>query len=207
MEVIEKYNELIAERKILKKQLKEKKLQFKNSKRNIKAHINAINILTETSKIIYKETIEKIESVVTLAIRHVYERRFDFKIILEEKRNNLEARMVVTENGKEFNIKDDQGGGMIDIISFALRIIMWHIKEPRSRNVLILDEPFKWTGLYIEEAGQMLRYLAKKLNMQIILVTHDEKLMGICDKIYYISHNGIESKVKLIKQEKLRRRK
>jgi DNA repair exonuclease SbcCD ATPase subunit len=205
-DVIDNYRELLSERKTLGRQLKKKKLRYMRIGRDIEAHNETITILTETSRAIHKETIERIESVVTLAIRYVYDRPFEFRILLDEKRKNIEARMVVMEGEHEFSIKDELGGGIVDIISFALRIVLWNIQSPKTRNLFFIDEPFKWTGVYIEKAGQMLRYLAKELGLQIVLITHDDALMEVCDRVYRISHNGTESEVKLIKQRTLRRR-
>lgn len=207
MKVLNKYKELTIERKILQKQIKKKKLRYSRLNREIEARLEAINILVELSKTIYQEVITKIESVVTLSIRYVYDRPFEFKIKLEEKRNNIEAKFVLTEGEDEYEIKGDQGGGMINIISLAIRIVMWKIKEPKTRPFFSFDEPFYWLGNYIEKAGRMLKYLADELELQILLLTHEPDLKDICDRMYRIDHDGVKSHATLIKKRKLKRRK
>ena len=45
-----------------------------------------------------------------------------------------------------------------------------------------MDEPFRWTGNLTELAANMRKEISKKLGLQIIMVTHDERLMEIADK-------------------------
>ena len=97
--------------------------------------------------------------------------------------NRPQINLLVQDGENEPYIpKEEQGGGLLDIISFALRVVLWSLEKPRSRNILIMDEPFRWTGNLTELAANMMKEISKKLGLQIIMVTHDERLMEIADK-------------------------
>jgi DNA repair exonuclease SbcCD ATPase subunit len=198
-DVLEEYNKLKTERELLEKQLRKKRRRILRLNRDIKAHDEAQLFLSEVSKLIHKETVEKIENLVTLCLRAVYERPFKFRLDFKEKRKSIEAEPIVQEGKHEFNPKEDKGGGMIDLISFAFRIILWNIQEPKTRRLFVLDEPFKRAGAYVSKIGPMLRYLSEQLKLQMIILTHEDKLRDICDRVYMVTHDGRRSIVKLIK--------
>lgn len=198
-DALEEYNKLVTERKILQEQLKRKKKKSNRLSRNIKAHDEAQLFLAEVARLIHRETVAKIENLVTLCLRAVYERPFDFKLDFKEKRKTVEAKPIIKEGKYEYDPKEDKGGGMIDLISFAFRIILWNIQEPKTRRLFILDEPFKRAGTYIVKIGSMLKYLSDKLKIQMIILTHEDELIDICDRVYRITHDGKKSNVKLIK--------
>lgn len=198
-EILERYRQIRTERALYIKKHKAKERRLRQLRRDIKAHDISRLILTEAGKLAQEDVKKKVETLVTLAIRTVFDRPLTFKLIFEEKRKNVEARPVIIEGGHEYVPKDDMGGGLIDIISFALRLVLWQISKPRSRSIFILDEPFKFTGALIERAGEMLQYLSKELGFQVVLISHDDELIGMCDRVYRISHDGKESVVKLVK--------
>ena len=200
------YNKLVARRDDLRDQRKDKRKEIKELERDIENHYKARVVLTEVGKLTQKKFKRRVESLVTLAIRSVFDRPYRFHLEFEEVANRMQCTPVITEDDKEYMPKEDMGGGIIDIISFALRIVLWSMESPQSRNVFILDEPFKWTGILIEQAGAMLKRLSKELNFQVIMISHDEELINICDRVWRITHDGTRSKVKLIKGRVIKRR-
>jgi DNA repair exonuclease SbcCD ATPase subunit len=69
------------------------------------------------------------------------------------------------------------GGGAIDVASFALRIALWSMQQPKTRPTLILDEPFKHLKGEVtnRKVLEMVNKISKKLNIQIIMVS-DERV-------------------------------
>lgn len=181
---------LLEEQKVflLKERSKAKKI-YKNL-------IKARWVLTEVTKLTQEMFKEKVESLITMAIRTVFKRDFVFELIMERKRNRFECRPVVKENGCEFDLKFDRGGGLIDIISFVFRVVNWNMEKPRSRNVFFLDEPFRFIGKgkMLARVGEMLKKISDKLNFQVIMVTHDVEFKKLADKVFYVGRNkGVSS--------------
>lgn len=190
---------LIARKAQLLVAKRENRRDIRTLQKDVDNHIKARVILTQVGKLTQEKFKRRVESLVTLAIRSVFDREFDFALIFEEKNNQVTCTPMIYEDDKVYIPKDDLGGGIIDVVSFALRIVLWSMESPRSRNVFILDEPFKNTGALISKAGEMLKHLSSELNFQVILISHDEELINICDRVWRVSHDGIRSDVKLIK--------
>lgn len=208
-ELIDKYDELFRYRKFAKKSLRESKLDIKEIKKDIIDHNKARWVITEVAKITQQETKEKIEKLITLALRSIFERDFTFKLRFEQKANKVYAIPIVIDDEEEFtDMKDDLAGGVVDIISLAFKIILWSMELPKRRNLFIVDEPFRFTGRLVKKAGYMLKYLSEELNFQVIMVSHDDELIEICDRVYGVKHNGKHSIVTLIKgnKRKIKRR-
>lgn len=69
------------------------------------------------------------------------------------------------------------GGGVVDVAAFALRVSCLMLHRPRLSKVVVLDEPFRFVSAeYQENVGRMLEELASDLDLQVIMVTHNEEL-------------------------------
>jgi len=190
-------NESIGKKNLLGAQ---KIVKIKNLKysENLYADLSKARwVVAEVAKLTQERFKKRVESLITMIMRSVFNRDFEFELIMERKRNKLECRPVVRENGNEFDPKFDRGGGLIDVISFAFRLVLWNLEKPKSRNVFILDEPFRFMGrgTMMERVGAMLKELSEKLNFQIIMITHEKQLESIADKVFYVSYDKGKSYV------------
>jgi DNA repair exonuclease SbcCD ATPase subunit len=60
--------------------------------------------------------------------------------------------------------------------------------RPRSRNVLILDEPFGNLSVdLMPRASEMIKQISERLGLQIIMVTHAEELIQAADKTFRVN--------------------
>jgi len=148
---------------------------------------------------------EQVESLATVAVRSVFDRPYSVKLLSEKRRGRMETEILILENGEEFQPKDEMGGSMMDLLSFVMRVILWSLQAPRSRNTFVLDEPMKFlgSGIRLQQAARMLNEISRSLQCQLIIVTHEtEVLAALADTAYLIEHNGVESLVELIKEPK-----
>lgn len=150
------------------------------------------NIISEASRLTQQQFKEFVESLVTMAIQSVFpEKDYRFVVDFNLQSNRSVIDLLVQQGDKEPYVpEDEQGGAILDIISFALRIVLWSLEKPRSRNVLIFDEPFKWTGDLTERAANMMKEISERLNIQMIMVTHDHRLSDIADRSWMVSRNS-----------------
>ena len=191
MSAYSKYKRLLVKKELLAEQLEVKKLTKEAEADELEELIETRYVLTEVSKATQKQFKEQIESLVTMAIESVFtDRDFGFMLKFEQKANKIVCEPLITEHGEEFTPKDELGGGMVDIISFALRIVLWTMESPQRRNLLIFDEPFKFTGELSKLAGQMMKELSHRLEIQMIMITHDKSLADIADKAWEVKHDG-----------------
>jgi DNA repair exonuclease SbcCD ATPase subunit len=206
------FKSLSVENKMLSANLRSLRLSKKIAERKHTDYVKAQKFYIFLAKEVQKEAKEHIENIVTMAIQTVYEYPYKFKLLYEEKRGAVSCTPLIIDGVDEYQPKDAMGGGMLDIIGFALRITLWSMQNPRSDNIFLLDEPFRFTGQLSAKAGLMLKILSEKLNFQVLLVTHDDSLIDVCDKVWVITKRDY-SKVSLIKgivkkaKRKIKRRK
>ena len=102
------------------------------------------------------------------------------------------------------------GGGPKDVASFALRCAFWSL-DKKSRNILILDEPFNFvnddpkekTRKLQQKCVEMFRQVVDKLGMQAIVVTTLPEFLNVADKIFSVScESGISQVEELVFSKK-----
>ena len=142
----------------------------------------------------------QLETLVTNALQFIFGPLFRFEIELTEHGGQPVAEFyVVTEwEGELIRNKpqDSRGGGVVDILSLALRIAFMESMQPRLAGPLILDEPGKHVSDdYIEAMVEFLCSVSNTFDRQIILVTHNAHLIESADSSYMISMQAGRSSV------------
>src|SRR3972149_774820 len=199
MDIKDKYNLLYNKQQSLIIQEKQLKSKVKKLSSKIKDYKNTRTILNESIKIVHQKFKEKIEHVITNAIRTIFDRDLTCNLIYEEKYNEIVTHIIIKEDNNELDPKDEMGGSIVNVISFVFRIILWHFSSPRPRNVFILDEPFTWTGKLISFIGMILKDFSRRFNFQVILITHDNNLIEFGDRVFKVSMKNKRSIVRRIR--------
>lgn len=161
-------------------------------------------VIAEVAKQTQHKFVQYVENMGTLAIKTVFDRDFRFLVNFEIKRNKSECMLLIQEGDQEpFIPSAELGGGVLDVISFALRIILWSLQNPRTRNTILLDEPFRFLGDLTPLAGTMLKELSRKMNIQFIVTTHSSELAEFADRSWNVSiENGISKVIPNFEEEK-----
>lgn len=195
MNLQDKYNQLVAQKDLLISNKKKIKRKLKTLNQTLQDHKDTRTILNEAIRLTHQKFKDQIEIIITKSIRTIFNRDFTFELQYEEKRNEIESKIIVKENDEELDPKDEMGGSIVDIISFAFRICLWHMSSPRSRNTFILDEPFRFCGKLSSLAGMVLKELSELLKFQVILITHDDELVKYGDRVFKVFMRNSKSYV------------
>ena len=125
-------------------------------------------------------TVKKIkggfEQLGTYALRYVFSG--DYKFLLEfDRRGNLpvlDFKVSTPTCKKPFNPIDSDAGGVMDILSLALRVALLELSKPKIEGFLLLDEPFRNINGedYLQNSLKFIKEINKKINRQIILTTN-----------------------------------
>lgn len=188
-----------GERDLLERQLTEKKQSLAKEQTDVDVLIKARWVLTEVIRITQENVKEYIESLVTMAIRSVLiDRPYKFLVEFRTEGNRSNCHLLVQEADYEPYVpKDDQGGGIIDVCSFALRVVVWSLGRPRTMPVLYLDEPMRQVGETnseeIARTRDMISQVTKECGLQLILNTHDTELASMADRVFRCVHDGVKS--------------
>lgn len=142
-------------------------------------------LLIEQGQLVIQEVAQKTQSrlafhisgMVGACIKAIFpEDQYEFKMEFVQRRGKTECDLFLADAaGNRIKPEDAEGGGLVNVAAFALRIALWSLSKP-SRPVFVLDEPFHF--LHSAEAharvAEMLNELGQKLNLQIIMVTGEE---------------------------------
>ncbi len=179
--------------------IEENNLKIEKLSDSMNTMVKARWILAEVTKKTQINFKNQVEKLTTIALKSVFNADYEFKLLFETKRNKMEARAVILENGVEFEPKNEMGGSILDLISFMLQITFIFLEKPSKRKVIILDEPFRFLGELKSKAGKMLKEISIELGIQIIFVTHDDILSEVAGTIYHVTKDNNISNVKRIK--------
>ena len=139
-----------------------------------------------------------ISELVSLALSSIYEDPYKFRLKFSLKRGKTEADPVFIREGKEYKPGKRTGYSTVNIAAFALRISVHNIQNPRLRNVLVLDEPFKDLDKKAKpKAAKLLKVLAKERNLQILMISHDPVFINSADRLF---ENRKEGNISIIEE-------
>ena len=187
--------------------LEQRKGQHSHIEKQLHYHKGNLNVLNE-----YKENLEKAQAIiqivaqatqeefkyqitelVSLAEAAVFDDPYELDIEFVQKRNQTEANLWFVREGERIHPLSASGGGAVDVAAFALRVSLWSLLKPKSRPILILDEPF--SRLKGEDANvkviQMVKEVSQQLGLQIIMIS-DERvplhdIEAGADKVFKVS--------------------
>lgn len=184
----------------LEEQLSDAKSELIIISNNIELLEKVIILFQKTSEFAREQAKIQIESLVTKCLQFIFESNIEFLIEIEELRNKANAEFYVVSENEDVIIKTkpelSRGGGIVDIVSLALRIAFLQIHKPRIEGPLILDEPAKHVSAdYIFNVGDFLKQTSEMFNRQIIMVTHNQHLSSISNYCYRVELNGSISSV------------
>jgi DNA repair exonuclease SbcCD ATPase subunit len=131
--------------------------------------------VTDIAVACQQECQHSISALVTRCLEAVFpENRYRFALVFEQKREQTEARCVLNDAaGNEYDPLTACGGGVVDVISFALRLATLILSVPQPSKVLILDEPFRFLSAgHRPRLVNLLESLCQETGFQIIMVTH-----------------------------------
>lgn len=201
-EEIKKIERKIIEKESLKKSVEERLQNKIVEKIKITDEIElleSVNILLQkTSNFAREQSKNQIEELTTNCIQFIFENQSKFIVEIDELYSKASADFYIIDQEENVEIKtkpvESRGGGLIDIISLALRISFLQLYKPLINGPLVLDEPAKHVSEdYIYNVGDFIKRSSEMFNRQIIMVTHNTHLASIAQNVYKISKENNRS--------------
>ncbi|MGD0152574.1 MAG: ATP-binding protein [Thermacetogeniaceae bacterium] len=169
-------------------------------------------LLQEAARHAREQGRRQVEFMVTQALQFVFGGDLDFKVVIEDKRDRPEAEFYVCSSyGGDLRVEtapqDARGGGVVDVISLALRLALLHAFHPQGNppqvglgGPVILDEPAKHVSEeYAPQVAQFLKSFSQSLGRQIIMVSHNQHLADSADIAYLVEMSQGRSSVRRIR--------
>jgi len=138
----------------------------------------AVELLAVVQKVSQAKIKEGFEGIITHALQYVFENESSFELEFGRRGNLQELDFNLKKPGFEeaYDILDTESGGVIDIVSISLRLVLMEINTPKINGFLLIDEPF--TGVskdedYLPRARDFVQEIQQKLKRQIIIISHE----------------------------------
>ena len=168
---------------------------FDNYNKKAEGMNNELKVLEEAQAFLQKVAQDtqqhlkfQIEDIVNLALETCFPGEYTFEILFEISRGKTNAELVFLDQktGRQIDPMNASGGGVVDLTTFALRIACYAL-EHNTDNVIVLDEPFRFLSRDLQErAGEILKTLSNKMNLQIIMVSHISEIINVADKVFEV---------------------
>ena len=180
------------------KLLQQSRDNLKQAQIQLADHEEAREIIREVGLKTQQALSYHISDITSLALEAVFDDPYELVVDFIHRRNKTECDLWFQRDGNRVNPLEASGGGAVDVASFALRVACWSMENPRTRPVIILDEPMKFVsrmGGLQERASQMIKEISQKLGIQFIIVTHEETLTESADKVFTVTNRKGKSTV------------
>ena len=190
-EIQEKLNTLRVKKQSNEELLKSRKQRLEEIKAETEETLKSISVCQNVATEVQKQLSVKIDTIVNLALATCFGDEYTFKLNYVPARGKTEVEFLLLQNGKEIDPMNQNGGGLIDILCFALRVAVFNISH--TDDVMVFDEPFRFVSKGLrEKVAEVVHTFSERLNIQILEVTHVEELMDNSDKRFVIKKiNGV----------------
>lgn len=170
--------------------------ELRDAKRALHHHEQAREVIREVGLKTQQQLQYHISDITSLALESVFNEPYKLEVEFVQRRNKTECDLFFVRQGERMDPLTASGGGAVDVAAFALRIASWSMARPRTRNTIILDEPFRFLSADNQErASTMLKELSQRLGIQFIIVTHEQVLASYADKTFEVKIKKGKSKV------------
>ncbi len=172
------------------KSIDDLKEEIKQNKRSLRRHEQAREVIREVGLKTQQELQWHISDITSLALEAVFNDPYELVAEFVQRRNKTECDLYFERDNNRMDPLSASGGGAVDVAAFALRVASWSMQHPRSRAVLVLDEPFKHLKGEKENHRvlEMIKQISEKLKTQIIMVSDEriprEDIIAAADKVF-----------------------
>ncbi len=184
----QRYNRLKAEHDLVKARLVAAKADADKARAQ-RLDIDVVQRVLQTSAAMVQNNFGTyISGIVTKAMHHVFPERVNdtFVVRFRENRGQTECQLLIrSQCGSEAHPFTCAGGGVWDVLAFALRAVVLVLEQPRRSKFMVCDEPFK--NLHGKDAREnaldMLYNTCKSLGIQCLVVHQSDGKEGDDDNV------------------------
>lgn len=162
---------LNAKRKDLHREEERLTVEVKLAEELENTTVQVQRLIQEASQITLEAISIKINTIVSNAIKAVFPDPYQFDLGFKILYGKLATDMKLTRHGKVYDMREDNGDGLVDCVALALRVAVLCLDKRKLRRLLIMDEPIGALSVnYQSVAGRLLKHLSETLHIQMIMV-------------------------------------
>lgn len=193
-----KHSQAAGQLALLQSQKTTKAAELSSAQIDITTWTQVQTLFGKVSEFARKQLVTKIEQTVSAAMEAVFGEGMRFEVLIGTKGNQPTAEWQVVSTYGAYTVQTDpqdaNGGGVVDVISLALRLSLLELARPKPEGPLILDEPGKMISTQFAPAvAHFLKRYAETTGRQIIMVTHNGELAEVADVTVRVEKRNGES--------------
>ncbi len=173
----------------LKKQEQELETVISNLKKDIDVLIKTSAVLKHLLDVMIKDETDRMAGLITYGLKTIFEdQKLTFVPRINQKGGKIYIELKTLNDGIETSVKS-MGGSVAVIESFLLRVLC--LIKKNLAQLMLLDETFAAVGEeYIPNTGKLVKELSKKLNLDVLLVTHQKDFKQNADHVYQVKESS-----------------
>lgn len=154
-----------------------------------------IDVLTKSSAVLkhlldvmVKDELQRMAALVSYGLKTIFDDQdLSFVPVITKKADKLHVELK-TRNGTVEGEFGSFGGSVAVVESLLLRVLC--ILKMGFARFMLLDETFAAVGEeYLQNTGRLVAELAKKMGMDVLLVTHQKEFMDTADHVYRVKES------------------
>ena len=157
----------------------------------------ALDLIQRVAKATQDQMTWYISEKVSAAVRFVFpDHSFEFLLRFVTRRGSTEADILLVDaDGNEIRPRDADGGGLVNVVAFALRVVLWSLTKP-TRPSFWLDEPLHF--LHSRDAhlrvSRLMKEVSDELGIQLVMVTGEEteEIISQADRVFEVKRGAVE---------------
>jgi hypothetical protein len=126
----------IAKRQLAEAQIVEEIQALQEARQHSLDVSESVRIVQESAEIVQTIAHQRIAGIVSQCLHAIFaDEAYTFKIDFKQARGKTEAHLLLVRDDLEIDALDASGGGVVDVVSFALRLACLVLSTPRKRAV------------------------------------------------------------------------
>lgn len=153
------------------------------------------------------EGVQAVEKLQTEGLQEIFfDQNLTVRSEIEESRGKVSVTFLTARERKDGSVVEgvaDQsfGGSVLTMQSILMRITV--IFRRNMRPLLLLDETLAAVAnKYVDRAAKFLSTLSQRLGLDILLISHDEALIGASQNAYRVTYVRDQAKFKKIRSSR-----
>ena len=168
-----KLSSLSGQVSLLDAQITQSEQKIERLDRKKEIYHKSVELLTAVEKSTQDALKKGFEEIVTYALQYILnnsEYRFNLEFGRRGNLQEIDFTLVTPDCKDPHDPMESSGGGVLDILSLALRVSLIELTKPRIEGFICLDEPFKHlSSNHLESARKFIQAINRRINRQIIM--------------------------------------
>jgi len=204
-----KANKALGLRDALDQQIKETKTQIDKLETEEELLNLVASLIRQLIDTEVTDGVKAVEKLQTEGLQEIfYDQDLSVRAEVEESRGKVSVTLLTQRKQKDGSIvegvvEQSFGGSVLTMQSILMRVTV--IFRHNMRPLLLLDETLAAVAnKYVDRAARFLSALCKRLDLDVLLISHDEALVNAADRAYFVTYSKDKAHFKRISAKELR---